>query len=741
MEKTVLKIGGMTCVVCAGNVEKALLALDGVSSAEVNVASEKATVVYDSEKLSKSEMAAAVKNAGYYVIDRAKSLELEQISKKKESAKKRLQLIAAIIFAVPLFYIAMAPMITFVSLPFPEAISPNSPETAKYYALVQLLLVLPVMLAGINFYINGFRNLIKLNPNMDSLVAVSTSAAFIYSLVGTVQAFFGDYHAVHRLYFESVGVIIALILLGKFLEARSKGKTGEAIRALMSLTPKTATVIRNGKEETIPADDVKIGDVLIVKPGESFAVDGEVVSGESSVDESMLTGESMPVKKQKGDRVFAATINKFGSMNYKATKVGENTTLGKIIDMVEEAAGSKAPIAHLADKISGIFTPVVMAVALISAVIWLIAERDFELAMKIFISVLVIACPCALGLATPTAIIVGTGKGASLGILFKNASALQQTHKIKTVVFDKTGTITEGKPSVTDVYTFEGYDKNEVISLAASVEKLSEHPLAEAIVSFAKDKNLVLSEASRFESATGTGVSATVGERLVKIGNSKMVKLSDDKIIKSLSEEGKTPVIISADGKAIGVIAIADVIRPSSVTAVARLHEMEIKTAMLTGDNEITAKAIAKLAGIDNVTANVLPDGKVNAVNGYKKKNRVIAMVGDGINDAPALTTADIGIAVGSGTDVAIESADVILVKNDLNDVATAIKLSRAVIRNIKQNLFWAFCYNTLGIPVAAGLLFAFGGPLLNPMIAAAAMSLSSVSVVTNALRLNSFKP
>ncbi|MEG0692881.1 MAG: heavy metal translocating P-type ATPase, partial [Oscillospiraceae bacterium] len=711
---------------------------DGVSSAQVNIANEKATVEFDEGILTKQNLEEAIKAVGYYVVDKTKSLELEQINCKKEVRMQKLKLIVAAVFTIPLFYIAMAPMITFIQLPYPNFLRPEI--NAALFALVQVVLVIPVIFAGYKFYTNGFASLFKLHPNMDSLVAVSTTAAFLYSIYSTIQILLGDIHGAHRLYFESVGVIIALILLGKFLEARSKGKTGEAIRALMSLAPKTANVIRDGVEMEISVDDVKIGDTVIIKPGQSLPVDGVITLGTTSIDESMLTGESMPVDKQVSDKVYAATINKNGSVSYRAERVGEDTTLSKIISLVEEAAGSKAPIAHLADVISGWFTPTVMVIALLSAIAWLIAKQDIEFALTIFISILVIACPCALGLATPTAIIVGTGKGASLGVLFKNAAALQATHSLHTVIFDKTGTITLGKPQVCDIVPFN-FDEDKLVSLAASLENSSEHPLGQAIVSYAKEKGITINETSGFQSVTGCGIEATIEGALVKIGNTNYVKASKLDIVDALSEQGKTPMLISVNDKLVGVIAVADMIKDSSKSAIAELHKMGLKTVMLTGDNQKTANAIAKLAGIDKVKAGVLPDGKVEAIMQYKKGRGLVAMVGDGINDAPALTAADVGIAVGSGADVAIESADVILVKNDLNDVVTAIKLSKATMRNIKQNLFWAFCYNVLGIPVAAGLLYLFGGPLLNPMFAAAAMSLSSVSVVTNALRLNTFNP
>lgn len=739
-EKIVLKIGGMTCAACAVNVQKAISRVEGVETAEVNIATEKAAVVVDLDKVGKSEIVAAVKNAGYFVVDKAKSLEMEQIGREKEIKLQRRKLIVALIFGALLLYIAMAPMITFIKLPILPFLNPDTNPLT--FGIVQLILVLPVMAAGYKFYTSGFGNLFRLHPNMDSLVAVSTTAAFAYSVVGVVQLAMGDNHAAHRLYFESVGVIIALILLGKFLEARSKGKTGEAIRSLMSLAPTTATVIKDGVPVEINADDVRVGDVILVKPGQSMPVDGIVLSGSTVVDESMLTGESIPVNKAVGDRVFSATINKNGSITYQAEKVGEDTTLSKIIRLVEEAAGSKAPIAHMADVISGWFTPVVMAIALVSAIIWFFVKGDISFAVTIFVSVLVIACPCALGLATPTAIIVGTGKGASMGVLFKNATALQSAHKLRAVAFDKTGTITLGKPQLTDIVTF-GTDEKEVLGFAAALEYASEHPLAEAVIAKAEEEKLTIKPVEDFASITGMGVSGTVDGKRIMIGNEKLITNGDRTIldvVDSLANQGKTPMLISVDDKLSGVIAVADVIKETSREAVSELHKMGITTIMLTGDNKRTAEAIAKSAGIDKVKAEVMPDGKVEAIEALKKENGLVAMVGDGINDAPALTAADVGIAVGSGTDIAIESADIILVKNDLNDVVAALKLSNATMRNIKQNLFWAFFYNILGIPFAAGLFYAFGGPLLNPMLAAAAMSLSSVSVVGNALRLNRFK-
>ncbi len=733
MKKT-LKIGGMNCAACSVSCQRALNKLDGVS-ASVNIATEKAEIEFDKEKVSLNDIENAIKGAGFFVV-RDDPAEIER-QKAAQLKSQRRRLIFSLIFTIPLFYIAMAPMISFIPLPYPNFLRPE--VNPRLFAAVQIVLAVPVMIAGYKFYTKGFSSLFKLSPNMDSLVAVGTSAAFIYSVYKTILIFGSDVHSAHHLYFESTAVIIALIQLGKYLEANSKGKTGEAIKKLMNLSPKTAVIIRNGKEIEISAEEVEIGDTVIVKPGESFPVDGVIVSGSTSVDESMLTGESMPVSKQAGDKVFGATVNQTGSVTYKAEKVGSDTVLAQIIKLVEEASGSKAPIAKLADKVAAVFVPSVIGIAIVSAIIWLIAGKDIEFVLSIFISVLVIACPCALGLATPTAIIVGTGRGASMGILFKNAQALEAAGKINTVVFDKTGTITEGKPRVTDfIRISDKFTEDEIISLAASAEKLSEHPLGTAIVEYAQSKGAELIPSENFDSVTGSGIDCTVNGKKIKIGNRSFINADYDSA--PLADMGKTPVFVEIDGVFSAVIAIADTIKESSRSAISQLEHMNIKTYMLTGDNEKTAHAIASQAGIDNVIAEVMPDEKAAAITKIKSDGSFTAMVGDGINDAPALVTADIGIAVGGGTDIAIESADIVLVQNNLEAASSAIKLSRATMRNIRENLFWAFFYNIIGIPIAAGLLYAFGGVLLNPMLAAAAMSLSSVSVVTNALRLKKVK-
>ena len=649
----------------------------------------------------------------------------------------------------------MGPMVPkpFGPWPVPNIISPET--HIINYALIQIVLVVPIMLVGYKFYINGFKSLFHGSPNMDTLVAIGTSSAFIYSLYTTINLIRNagvsmemhmSHH--HQLYFESAGIIIALILLGKFLESRSKGKTSEAIKKLMGLQPKTATIMVDDKEVEVSIDEVLEGDIVVVKPGEKIPVDGKIVFGHTSIDESMLTGESMPVEKTVGDSVTGASINKNGLIRFEATKVGKDTALAQIIKLVEDAQGTKAPIAKLADTVAGYFVPAVLAIAVISALLWaFVGKENTTFVLTIFISVLVIACPCALGLATPTAIMVGTGKGAENGILIKSSVALELAHKVNTVIFDKTGTITEGKPKVTEIITYGDYDEDYLLKLAASAEKGSEHPLGEAIVRYAEEKNMNLINVEKFNSVTGKGINALIDNKKINLGNVKMMEdlnISLDIVenkYEELAKQGKTPMFISIENELAGIIAVADVVKESSKRAVELLHNLGIKVAMVTGDNKNTANAIAEQVGIDIVLAEVLPQDKSNEVKKLQAEGNFVAMVGDGINDAPALAAADIGIAIGSGTDVAIESADIVLMKNDLMDVPTAIKLSKDTIRNIKQNLFWAFGYNTIGIPVAAGVLYIFGGPLLNPMIAAAAMSLSSVSVVSNALRLRKFKP
>lgn len=741
------KIEGMTCSACANRVERVTKKLDGVENSSVNFATENLTVNIDEDIIDYAKIKEVVDKAGYKLIK-----EEEKDSGKSKIDESKLLLIRFIVsacFSIPLLIITMGHMI---GMPLPNIIDPMN--NSLNFAIIQIILTLPVMIIGYKFYKVGLKNLFKLSPNMDSLIAISTLAAFIYGIFGIYKIKAGDSHYAMHLYFESVAVILTLITLGKYLESVSKGKTSQAIKALMGLAPKTATIIRDNKEMTIPIEEVISGDIVIVKPGEKIPVDGEVIEGNTSIDESMLTGESIPVEKTIGSSVVGASINKTGFIKYRATKVGKDTALSQIVKLVEEAQGSKAPIAKMADVISSYFVPTVIILAVIASIGWLIAGETPLFAITIFIAVLVIACPCALGLATPTAIMVGTGKGAENGVLIKGGEALETAHLINTIVFDKTGTITEGKPIVTDIIS-SGISEDELLVIAASAEKGSEHPLGEAIVKCAEEKKLNFKNIDKFNAIPGHGIEVKIDDKEVLLGNRKLM---DDKKIKfenisksnnsdlfeqgnNLAEQGKTPMYIAINNNLVGIIAVADIVKPSSKKAIESLHNMGIKVAMITGDNKKTALAIAKQVGIDLVLSEVLPEDKANEVKKLQKDNLKVAMVGDGINDAPALAQADVGIAIGSGTDVAIESADIVLMKSDLMDVTTAIKLSRATIKNIKQNLFWAFGYNVLGIPVAMGILHIFGGPLLNPMIAAAAMSLSSVSVLTNALRLRKFNP
>lgn len=743
-----LPIGGMSCAVCAKRVEKAISELEGVADVNVNFAAEKAFVTYNPQKVRPSAMKEAVLKAGYQPLENkgAGAEDEDRKRREKEINTMKKKFIAAAIFAFPLLYIAMVPMIKFVSLPGAKMLDGLMMNYPLFYALLEFFLTVPVICVGYRFYTVGFKSLFQKSPNMDSLIAVGTTAAVAFSLYNTFQIAKGNFQAVHSLYFESAGVIITLILLGKMLEAVSKGKTGEAIKKLMGLAPKTALVIQNGAETEIPVEEVEIGDIIIVKPGSKIPVDGVVIEGHTAIDESMLTGESMPVDKKAGDKVYAASLNTTGTVKFRAEKVGSDTALAQIIKLVEQAQGSKAPIAKLADIVAGYFVPAVIAIAVASGIAWFIGTGDFKFALTIFISVLVIACPCALGLATPTAIMVGTGKGAENGILIKSGEALETAHKINAIILDKTGTITEGKPSVTDLICASNFTQEKLLQLVASAEKNSEHPLGQAIVRGAQEKSLALLEAENFNSITGQGIEAQIAGLSVFVGNRKMMEEKNisvkelEKDADKLAEEGKTPVFVAADGQPAGIVAVADVVKKSSRAAIESLHKMGIEVAMITGDNKKTAEAIARQVGIDRVLAEVLPQDKAFEVKKLQQEGRKVAMVGDGINDAPALAQSDIGIAIGSGTDVAMESADIVLMHSDLTDVPTAILLSKKTIRNIKQNLFWAFGYNTIGIPVAAGVLYLFGGPLLNPMLAAAAMSLSSVSVLTNALRLKRFK-
>ncbi len=732
MKKT-YKISGMTCAACAARIERFVKKLDGVSDASVNFAAESLTV--DSEKVSAKEVEAAVVKAGYAFADKNAK------AKMPHDKVMLIRLVLSLLFAVPLLTVSMGHMI---GMPLPDLIEPHS--NPMNFALTQLLLTVPVIVIGWKFFWDGFRNLFRLSPNMDSLIALGSTAALVYGFYAMYKIAQGETEYAMHLYFESCATILTLITLGKYLEARSKGKTDESVKKLMNLAPKTAFVMRGDKELEVALSQVKVGDIVVSRSGESIAVDGEIVEGSAVVDESMLTGESVPIEKKVGDKVVGATLNKNGYFKYRSEKVGEDTALSRIIKFVEEAQGSKAPIARLADVISAYFVPVVLALAVIASLGWLIAGESGEFCVTILISVLVIACPCALGLATPTAIMVGTGKGAENGILIKGGQPLEQACKITTVVFDKTGTLTEGKPSLTDILP-SGIEKDELARLAASAEAASGHPLSEAVVQYAVKNKLELSSAENYANLEGKGISAEVDGKKLLVGNRRLmgeasVAVPDEftERAERLADLGKTPMYCSADGQFIGLIAAADTIKKESLEAIAELHRMGIKTLMLTGDNARTARAVAGELNIDSFIAEVLPEEKAEHIKKLQQEGEVTAMAGDGINDAVALTQADVGIAVGQGTDVAIECADIVLIKDDLRDVCKAIRLSKATIRNIKQNLFWAFGYNTLGIPVAMGVLHIFGGPLLNPMIAAAAMSLSSVSVVSNALRLKTVK-
>ena len=744
-EKKEYKLSGMTCAACAMTVEMAVKDLETVEDVSVNLATERLSLLpkagFDSQ-----QVLDAVAEAGYQAEekgkDRPSDVSEEAAMKAQELQKKKQQLLILLVTTLPLLYISMGSM---VGLPLPSFL--DHMVHPLVFVLSQLLLTLPAVWIGRGFYQRGFRNLIKRHPNMDSLIAVGTSAAFFYSLYSVSQVFLGHHPFVHQLYFESVAVIIALVLLGKYLESSAKGRTSQAIQSLLELVPSQATVIRYGEAVTIDTEDIRVGDIIRIKPGERMPVDGLVIEGQTFVDESMMTGESVPIEKKVGDTITSATINQNGSIDYQATRVGSDTTLAQIVRLVEEAQGSKAPIAALADKISLYFVPIVLGLATLSALGWyFLAGESLSFSLSIFVAVLVIACPCALGLATPTAIMVGTGKGAENGILIKSGQALEAAYQLDTIVLDKTGTITVGKPSLTDLVPLGAFNRSDLLQLIASAEQHSEHPLAQAILEAAEEEGLDLLPVSHFEAMVGRGLSAQVEGKQLLVGNESLMKEKniDSSVFQEqlleLSQEGKTAMFVAVDGWLAGILAVADEMKSSSLSAVQKLQSMGLEVIMLTGDREETATAIAQKAGIQKVIAGVLPDGKATAIKNLQEAGKRLAMVGDGINDAPALVQAAVGIAIGSGADVAIESADVVLMHSDLQDVVKAIKLSQATIRNIKENLFWAFAYNTLGIPIAMGLLHLFGGPLLNPMLAGLAMSLSSVSVVANALRLGRFK-
>lgn len=738
-------IEGMTCASCVQTIEKATENLEGVKQASVNLATERLVVEYNPDVLSVSNIIQSVAAVGYEAHEDIEGDSTKDLAEEKEEREiKSLwsRFVISAIFTTPLLYIAMGHLL---NAPLPTIMDPA--VNPGNFAIVQFILTMPVVFVNRKIYQSGFKTLFNRHPNMDSLIALGTGAAFLYGVFATIMIFLGEVAYANELYYETAAVILALIVLGKYLETLTKGKTSEAIKKLMDLAPKTATVVRNGEEIELSVDEVVVDDVILVRPGEKMPVDGVVTKGLTSVDESMLTGESIPIEKTVGDSITGATINKNGAIQYRATKVGKDTALSQIVKLVEDAQGSKAPIARMADIISGYFVPIVIGIAILSGITWYFAGQTGIFALTIAISVLVIACPCALGLATPTSIMIGTGKGAEHGVLIKGGVALESTHKLDTIIFDKTGTITEGKPIVTDIVTVEGVAKDKLLSLSASAEKGSEHPLGEAIVRDAEEKNLVLKKTDNFEAIPGHGIEVTIDGELLTLGNRKLmdeleVELGEmAEISDELANQGKTPMYVAKNHNIMGIIAVADTIKENSIPAIKKLKKMGIEVAMITGDNKRTAAAIAKQVGIDRVLSEVLPEDKAKEVMQLQEEGLKVGMVGDGINDAPALAQADVGIAIGSGTDVAIESADIVLMRSDLMDVPTAVELSKATIRNIKENLFWAFAYNVLGIPFAMGVVYAFGGPLLSPVIAAAAMSFSSISVLLNALRLKRFKP
>ena len=750
-------VTGMTCSACSAHVDKAVRKLEGVSEVNVNLLGGSMTVEYDPAAQAPETIIAAVDAAGYGCAlpqaaagkGDARAEAAKQMEEELSGMKRRF--LVSLCFLVPLFYIAMGHM---MGWPLPAFF--HDSRNALAFAFLQFLLVLPIMYINDKYYRVGFKTLLHGAPNMDSLIAVGSAAAVIYGIAAIFQIGYGlghgDMERVNHwamdLYFESAGMILTLITLGKFLETRSKGKTSQAISRLMDLAPKTATVLRDSVETEVPVEEVAVGDLILVRPGASIPVDGVVTEGSSSVDESALTGESIPVEKGPGDKVVSASINKSGSFTFRATRVGGDTTLAQMIALVDEAASSKAPIAKLADKVAGVFVPVVMTIAAVTAIVWLIATGgDITRALTAGVAVLVISCPCALGLATPVAIMVGTGKGAENGILIKSAQALETLHSIQTIVLDKTGTVTQGRPRVTDIQPAEGITEEELLCVAASLEKPSEHPLAEAIVREAEERSIPLVPAEGFNALHGRGVKADLQGSAFLAGNRAMMEENGVDLgshlaaADALAENGRTPLYFAQDGRLMGVIAVADTVKPTSAAAIAAFRDLGIDVVLLTGDNRRTADAIGRELGVSTVIAEVLPQDKERVIADLQAQGKKVAMVGDGINDAPALARADVGLAIGAGTDVAIESADIVLMKSDLMDAVTAVELSKATIRNVKENLFWAFCYNSIGIPLAAGVFFPILGWQLSPMFGAAAMSLSSVSVVSNALRLKLFKP
>lgn len=748
MKTEKFEITGMTCSACVAHVEKSVRKLDGVHDVNVNLLTNSMFVEFEDRTLSAEKIIESVQDAGYdasikapvQVRDTAPGV--SYVVKEQEELKQRV--LISFTFLIPLLYVAMGPML---GLPVPKFFMGE--KNALLFAFTQFLLALPVYFVNNKFFTNGFRALRHLSPTMDSLVAIGSASALIYGIFAIYRISYGLGHGetgitrqyMHDLFFESGATILTLITLGKYFEARSKRQTSDALTKLIDSAPQTANVIRNGKELEIPVEEVRLGDLISIRPGQKVPVDGVVDEGFSSLDESVITGESIPVFKQKGDTVISASINKTGFFTFRATKVGKDTTLSQIIALLEEATASKAPISRLADKISRIFVPIVIAIAVVATIVWLFLGYPFEFALSIGIAVLIISCPCALGLATPVAIMVGTGRGAEHGILFKSAEALEIGGKIDTIVFDKTGTITEGNPKVTDIESLHYMNEKEMLRVCASLEKHSEHPISKAILTRAKEENLELYTVQNFENVPGRGISGVINGELYKVGNKSFIAETIDTepvedFLFMLLQQGKTALFVSDDENVLGVIGVADVMKETSREAIETLKGMGLTTVMLTGDNERTASAVQEKVGFDQVIAEVLPQDKDKAIQALQNEGKIVAMVGDGINDAPALARADIGFAIGSGTDVAIESADVVLIKSDLMDVVRGLRLSKSTIINIKQNLFWAFFYNVIGIPIAAGVFYFMLGWKLNPMFAALAMSLSSITVVMNALRL-----
>ena len=745
MTTKTFKISGMHCAACAIGSEKSINRLPGIKSASVNLTTETAVVEYDPSLVKFAEIIAAVSMLGFTVVELEdkKAVAEDVLRREAEARAIRRRVIISVILAVPLLYIAMGHMM-WSRLPLPSFMSMH--EGPLGFALVQFVLTAVILYCGRRFYVVGMKSLFRRIPNMDTLVAIGTGSAFLYSIYNTVLIALGDHSAVHLLFYESAAIVVTLVMLGKYLEAFSKGKTSAAIEKLTELAPEKATIEKNGKQLEISTSELTVGDMVVVFPGGRFPCDGTVTEGISSADNSMLTGESLPVTIAEGSSVIGGAINGEGLIKFRADKVGGDTALSQIVRMVEDAQGKKAPIAHLADVISGYFVPAVLVIAAVAAIVWALLGKDAAFVLNIFVSVLIIACPCALGLATPTAIMVGTGRGAEFGILFKSGEALQSAHNLTHVVLDKTGTVTEGKPVVTDISLSGTMEEDELLAIAAAAESGSEHPVARAIRVAAKDRSLELPPASDISAIPGRGIEAKVSGKSVLIGNAALMhergvditKLTPD--AENYSSRGKILMYCSVDGEAAGLFAAADTIKADSAEAIKSLHKLGLKTIMLTGDNANAAKSIADSVGIDEVVSDILPGDKANEIEKLTQNGMKVAMVGDGINDAPALAAATVGIAIGTGTDVAIESADIVLMSGELSGVYGAVKLSRAVIRNIKENLFWAFIYNCIGIPFAAGVVYAFGGPLLTPMFGGAAMALSSVCVVLNALRLRRFK-